>query len=90
MTIQIGEHEFDEVHYDSDGDVLYLRKGPSRAATTTHATPEGHAVRFDEAGEVIGLTLVNAKWLSDRDGKVAITIPRLVEAQADVLAPALS
>ena len=89
MRIRIGEHEFDHVTYDAEGDVLYLRLGPSRRADHTYGTPEGHAVRFDEANNIIGITLVNAKWLSERDGKVTVTLPERIEASAEDLAPAL-
>lgn len=47
-------------------------------------------MRRDEAGEVIGLTIVNAKWLLDRDAKLVVTIPERIEsARADV-EPALN
>ena len=35
---------------------------------------DGHLVRYDENGRVIGLTLVNAKWLVERDGSIEIPI----------------
>jgi uncharacterized protein YuzE len=89
MTIQIGTFVFDHVAYDERGDVLYLSIGEPQAAADTYATPEGHAVRFDEQGEVIGITIVNAKWLSERDGKVTITFPDRIETSAEALAPAL-
>ena len=63
MTVHVGSYEFDHVDYDKDGDVLYLRTGSAQPAADTFATPEGHAVRLDEHGEVIGITIVNAKWL---------------------------
>lgn len=61
---RIGTHEFDRERYDREGDVLYLASGPDQPAATTFATPEGHAVRLDESGEVIGLTIVNASGCS--------------------------
>jgi uncharacterized protein YuzE len=89
MTLRIGEYEFDHVTYDADGDVLYLRAGESRPAAETYGTEEGHAVRLDETGRVIGMTIVNAKWLSERDGKITITVPHHIETRAEELAPAL-
>lgn len=89
-AVRIGNHEFEHATYDSDADVLYLRRGPSRRAARTHASPEGHAVRFDAAGEVIGITIVNAKLLSERDGKVTVTFPDRIETTAEELAPALN
>ena len=47
----MGDHEFDDVVYDGVGDVLYMHKGKPTTADETIATPEGHAVMLDEAGE---------------------------------------
>ena len=88
--MKFGPYEFEHVTYDARGDVLYLRTGAPKQVTETHATPDGHAVRVDAAGEVIGITIVNAKWLAERDGKVTITVPRLIETSAEALAPALT
>jgi uncharacterized protein YuzE len=90
MTVQIGPYAFEHVSYDSDGDVLYLRRGERREAADTFGTPEGHAVRLDDNGDVIGITIVNAKWLIERDGKVAVTVPSLIETNAADLAAALA
>jgi uncharacterized protein YuzE len=90
MTVHVGPYEFDHVSYDNDGDVLYLRRGERQAAVDTFGTPEGHAVRLDEDGEVIGITIVNAKWLVERDGKITVTVPSLIETNADELAAALA
>jgi hypothetical protein len=53
MSVHVGPYEFDHASYDSDSDVLYLRRGEPREAADTFGTPEGHAVRLDEQGEVI-------------------------------------
>ena len=68
--------------YDHEADVLYLRLRDSAQVATTNATPEGHAVQLDESGQVIGMTLVNARWLTERDGRLVITIPNRVETTA--------
>ncbi len=88
MTITIGPYRFDHATYDERGDVLYLRDGDPQPAADTFGTPEGHAVRLDESGSVLGITIVNAKWLIERDGKIAITVPIRIETTADDLAPA--
>ena len=90
MTVHVGTYEFDHVSYDSDGDVLYLRRGERQAAADTFGTPEGHAVRLDEDGEIIGITIVNAKWLVERDGTITVTVPSLIETNAAELAAALA
>jgi YD repeat-containing protein len=88
MTITIGAITFDHVEYDADGDVLYLSVGEPREPTDSFGTAEGHNVRYDELGRVIAITLVNAKWLLERDGEVRVTIPSRVSA--DALAPAIA
>jgi uncharacterized protein YuzE len=41
--------------------VLYLHVGVPTKAASSEETQEGHVVRYDEAGRVIGLTIVNAR-----------------------------
>jgi uncharacterized protein YuzE len=89
MSVVIGSHRFEHVSYDKEGDVLYLRAGEPRDAASTHATPEGHAISFDDAGAVIGMTLVNARWLLKRDGRIVITAPERIETSAAELAGVL-
>ncbi len=89
MTVRLGDHEFDDVVYDVERDVLYMHKGKPVPAGETIATPEGHAVRLNDIGEIIGITVVNAKGLSERDGQITISIPERLETSASDLAPAL-
>lgn len=88
MTVHLGPWEFDHVVYDEERDVLYLSVGEPREPAHQEATPDGHLVRYDEHGDVIGITFVNAKWLMERDGE--ITIPVRVPVPAGELAPALA
>lgn len=96
MIVRLGDHAFDDVVYDAVGDVLYMHKGKPVPAANTFATPEGHAVMRDDAGAIIGVTIVNVKWLAERDGCVTVTLPDtatsngLLETSADELAPALA
>jgi uncharacterized protein YuzE len=89
MKITIGKQTFDHASYDASGDVLYLHVGEPQAATESEETPEQHVVRFDQDGRVIGLTIINAKWLLDRDGEIAVTLPELQRIDAEELEPAL-
>jgi len=90
VTVKIGDLVFDCASYDREGDVLYLHVGPPRAAADGDETPEGHAVRYDAAGRIIGLTLVHARWLLAREGITTITLPRPpVRVEAAELAVAL-
>jgi uncharacterized protein YuzE len=90
VTVHIGHLAFDHASYDPEGDVLYLHLGPPQASESEE-TPEGHAVHYRPGThDVVGLTIVNAKWLLGRDGRLVVTVPEVVEASADDLASALS
>lgn len=48
-------------------------------------------LRFEPGTQrIVGLTVINARWLLDRDGRLPLTIPETVEASADDLAAALA
>lgn len=80
----------DHADYDAEGDVLYLHVGCPRVAEGEE-TPEGHVLRFEPGtDQIVGLTLVNARWLLDRDGRLIVTVAEKVEASADELAAALT
>lgn len=85
MSVTIAGTTFDTHGYDARGDVLYLSVGEPREPAWTNATPEGHAVDYDEAGAITGMVLVNVRWLLDRDGELTITLPpdRVVAAQIE-------
>lgn len=89
MKMRIGEHEFDDVSYDGTRDVLYLSKGAPRAAATSRETAEGHVVRLDSGGAVIGITLISPRWLLDRHGRVVVTLPEPVEPSSEALEAAM-
>lgn len=89
MSIEIDGLIFDDSHYDAEGDVLYLSRGPSRTAADGDRTYEGHVVRYNAGGDVIGVTILNAKWLLERDGYLKITMPHEVRLHPGELTPAL-
>ncbi len=76
MSITIGGTTFDHVVYDREADVLYLHVGDPRTAVDFDESPEGHALRYDATGRLVGLTIVNAKRLLDRDGRLTVTVPQ--------------
>lgn len=89
VNVQIGPLTFDHAEYDAEGDVLYLHIGEPVDAEGEE-TPEGHFVRFAPGTQrVVGLTVVNARSVLDRDGRLEVTVPETVVATADELAPAL-
>lgn len=90
VNIRIGPLVFDHADYDADGDVLYLHVGgPQESEAET--TPEGHFLHFAPATQrIVGLTIVNARWLLERDGRLKVTVPEIIEASADDLASVLA
>jgi uncharacterized protein YuzE len=94
MSVTVADIEFEHHVYDDRGDVLYLAVRGYKAGGLppgATSTPEGHGIEYDEDGRVIALTLVNAKWLVERDGELRITWPDGHVSRDDdsaVLAPA--
>lgn len=89
MNIRIGPLAFDHADYDQDGDVLYLHVGLPQPGEGEE-TPEGHVVRFAPGShQIVGLTVINARHVLSRDGRLVVTLPETVEASAEELAPAL-
>jgi len=89
MNIRIGPLVFDHSDYDEAGDVLYLHVGPPQAGEGEE-TPEGHVIRFAPGTQrIIGMTVINARRMLERDGRLVVTVPETVEASAAELGPAL-
>jgi uncharacterized protein YuzE len=81
VSVVIDGIEFDNIDYYREGDVLYLWRGEPRRPASDDASPEGHYLQFGEDGDLIAVTIVNARWIFEREGKVPITLPdRVVEA----------
>jgi uncharacterized protein YuzE len=76
VSIHIGDHVFDRARYDEVADVLYLTAGEDQSGAKTYGTPEGHAIRLGESGQIVGLTIVNAGWLAERDREVVVSWPQ--------------
>ena len=75
MTVEIGGIVFDKVDYDRDADVLYVDIGDPGRAIDWDESPEGHGLRLGPGDELIGITIVNARWLLEHDGKIVVTLP---------------
>ena len=89
VNIKIGQLTFDHADYDAEGDVLYLHVGPPQAAEGEE-TPEGHLLRFAPGTQqIVGLTVINARAVLNRDGRLIVTVPETIEASASELEPAL-
>ncbi len=89
MNVKIDDLTFDHSHYDAEGDVLYLGRGNTNYASDAALTPEGHGVRYDDSGEVIAVTIIDARGIVEHDGYLTITLPHTVRVEAGELAPAL-
>jgi len=75
MSVKIGGIEFDRVNYYAEGDVLYLWVGEPRKPADSDESPEGHYLQFGEDGSLIAITIVNARTILEREGKLTVTLP---------------
>ncbi|MBI3974652.1 MAG: DUF2283 domain-containing protein [Chloroflexi bacterium] len=90
MAVRMGNLSFDHASYDAASDVLYLHIGKPRPAEDAEETAEGHVLRYDEHGRVIGVTVVNARWVLEREGAITVTVPQpQLRIEAGDLAKAL-
>ncbi len=91
MSVTIDGTTFDHVYYDAEADVLYLHVGDPRTAVEFDESREGHALRYDVNGRLVGITIVGAKYFLDKDGRIDITIPQYVATlDQRTLGPALA
>jgi uncharacterized protein YuzE len=89
VSITIAGTVFDQIRYDADADVLYLHAGDPATASVFDESPEGHALRFDGTGKLVGVTIVNARQLLDIAAPIVITIPERVTVDPSELAAAV-
>lgn len=82
MSLTIAAIEFDRVDYDREADVLYLSAGDPARATDFDETPDGHALRFDADGQLVGMTIVGARRLADAGHDVRVQAPVTLTAEA--------
>jgi len=66
--------DFDTAHYDRDADVLYLGVGDPARAVEFDELPEGHALRYDASGELVGITIVGVRRLLGEQHDVLVRI----------------
>jgi uncharacterized protein YuzE len=85
-VVSFGPYTFENVSYDAEIDVLYLHKGEPSTAVDFDESPEGHALRFDVEQNLVGVAIVGVKRLLEQDGKVTITVPRVVRVDAEAVA----
>lgn len=90
MSITIASVTFDNVDYDDEADVLYLHVGNPSRAVQFEESPEGHHLRFDEHGQLVGVTIVGAKDLIARGQALVLTVPQRIEVSSSSLAGAMA
>ena len=49
--------------------------GVAETAVDFDESPEGHHARYDSAGTLVGITIVNARHIVADDGVIAVTLP---------------
>ncbi len=84
MSLTIAAIDFDRIDYDREADVLYLSAGDPAKAVDFDESPDGHALRFDADGRLVGITIVGARRLVDERRDVRVQAP--VTLTADALA----
>jgi uncharacterized protein YuzE len=79
VQMTIGGITFDRVRYDADADMLYLHVGDPASAVDFDESSEGHHLRFDADGHLVGLTLVGVRHDLESGSKVTVTLPQPIE-----------
>lgn len=80
MSLTIGTIDFDRIDYDREADVLYLSAGNPADAVDFDESPDGHALRFDADGCLVGITIVGARRLAESRQDVRIQAPLTLTA----------
>lgn len=81
MSLTIGAIDFDRIDYDREADVLYLSAGDPAAAVDFDESPDGHALRFDASGRLVGITIVGARRLAEEGRDVRVQAPMTLSAE---------
>jgi YD repeat-containing protein len=48
------------------------------------ASPEGHHLRWDAHGQLVGITILNARLLLEQDSKIVVTRPQMQVEASDL------
>jgi hypothetical protein len=74
VAVVIDGVAFDRYHYDEVADTLCFHTGPTAWAVDFDETTEEHLMRFDAGGNLLSLTILNARWRLDHDGAIDVTL----------------
>ena len=69
---------------------MVLPSGSGSEQVAASGRSQGHHLRLDADGRLIGVTIVNAKHLLERDGKIVLTLLDRVEVGPEALNAALA
>jgi uncharacterized protein YuzE len=72
--LTIDDAIFDRYHYDEVADTLCFHTEPAAWAVNVDETLEDHLLRYDADGDLLSLTILNARWLLDRDDAIEVTL----------------
>jgi hypothetical protein len=82
VSLRIGPVVFHRADYDSENDILSLSVDQPEPAEAEH-TPEGHAIHYAPGTHrIVGLTIFNPRYLLERDGRLTVTFPGIVETRS--------
>ena len=82
MNITLANQTFDHASYDAERDVLYLRATRGGSTARTDASPEDHALRYEAESNLVGLTIVNARGLLERNGAIVDHLAAALRARS--------
>jgi uncharacterized protein YuzE len=74
-SVTIGGIVFDNCEYDAEGDVLYVNVGDPADAVDWIGTAEGDGTSHGPDGSLIGMTILNARFRIEQEGKIELTLP---------------
>src|SRR3990172_2812651 len=83
-TVKVAGIEFDNIVYDSRGDVLYLHVGDPASAVDFDGTAEGDGTSYGPDGSLVGITILNARLRLEQDGEIVLTLPERTVRATDL------
>lgn len=92
ISLSIDGVAFDRYHYDEVAGTLCFHTGPTAWAADFDETVEDHHLRFDANGELLSLSILNARSVLDRDGAIDVTLQEggpTVRLEREVVEPLL-
>ncbi|MGH9071928.1 MAG: DUF2283 domain-containing protein [Acidimicrobiales bacterium] len=93
--LKLGDTAFNLAAYDAGADALYLRVAADTSSAEVSQSPEGHTLRFDERGRLVGLTLMGVASSRRRGELAQVTVRRQggderIDVDPEALASALA